>query len=256
MTARTLEPFDPAVVSPWTVGSGDRGVLLLHGFAGTPPETRRLGESLAEAGYRCLAPALAGHGTHPEDLEPTRWQDWLQSAEESLDELSAHCREVRVAGQSMGGTLALLLAARRPDIAAVAALAAPLWIRDPLLRVLPVAKFLVRWHRPAGEVDLYHPDAVDELYSYGRRSTRAIHELVRLMRTTRDSLAAVRAPVLICHGGRDSTVDPANAVGIRDRLVCSPDVEVAMFWRSGHALSVDVDREAVNARVRDWFDRH
>src|SRR6202011_2626454 len=36
MSARSAGPFDPEIVRPWWLGSGDRGALLLHGFAGTP----------------------------------------------------------------------------------------------------------------------------------------------------------------------------------------------------------------------------
>ena len=91
MTTRSNAPFDPEVVRPWRIGTGPRGALLLHGFAGTPPELRRLGEELANAGWRCHGPLLAGHGTTPEDLARTRWEDWAASAEEALAELRAEC---------------------------------------------------------------------------------------------------------------------------------------------------------------------
>jgi len=106
MTARSLEPFDPDVVRPWSLGEGRRGVLLLHGFAGTPPELRRLGEHLARNGYRCRGPALAGHASTPEALETSTRRDWTRSAQEELDTLARECDEVMVAGQSMGGTIA------------------------------------------------------------------------------------------------------------------------------------------------------
>jgi carboxylesterase len=111
MTARTLAPFDPDVVRPWHLGDGPRGVLLIHGFASTPPELRRLGEVLAANGFRCHAPALPGHGTTPEDLERTTWEDWAACVAAEFDELASECDDVMVVGQSMGGTLALHLAA-------------------------------------------------------------------------------------------------------------------------------------------------
>ena len=78
-----------------------------------------------------------------------------------------------VAGQSMGGTLALHLAAHDLRVRAVATLAAPIWLSGPLPPLLPVLKRVVRWHRTGDDVDLWNPDAVEELYSYGRRPTRA-----------------------------------------------------------------------------------
>ncbi|HET9051370.1 MAG TPA: alpha/beta fold hydrolase [Candidatus Dormibacteraeota bacterium] len=256
MAARQLGPFDPDVVAPWRLGDGRRGALLLHGFAGTPPELRRLGLHLAGRGWRCSAPALAGHASTPADLGRTRWQDWARSAAAALEDLRRDCDVVCVAGQSMGGSMALHLAAQDPSITAVAALAAPIWLRDWRLRLLPAVHHVVRWYSPdPADVDLHDTEAVTELWSYGRRPTSSIVELTRFIRAVRDELATVRAPVLLLHGGRDRTVDPRNMTDIASRLVCSAAVEQQLLPRSGHAVSVDVDRETVNARVAAWFDR-
>jgi carboxylesterase len=256
MVARSNDSFDPAVVAPWHLGAGRRGALLLHGFAGTPPELRRLGEHLAAHGWRCSGPVMAGHGTTPEAMARTRWQDWAASASMALDRLASECDEVVVAGQSMGGAMALHLAAMNPGIRAVATLAAPIWLSDRRLKVIGLAKHFQRWYTPdPNDVDLADPAAVNELYSYGRRSTGSIHELTRLTGAVRRELPMVRQPVLLLHGGGDRTVDPRNASDIAGRLVCSREVEVAIYPRSGHAMSVDVDRDEVNARILAWFDR-
>jgi carboxylesterase len=256
MTARSLEPFDPDVVLSWTLGEGRRGVLLLHGFAGTPPELRRLGEHLAAHGYRCRGPALAGHASTPDALEATTRHDWVRSAREELDALAEECDEVMVAGQSMGGALTLHLAATDLRVAAVATLAAPIWLSGLERRVIPVARRLMRWHRAGDDVDLYEPAAIEELYSLGLRPMRAIHEFSRLIAEVRDELAQVRAPVLVMHGARDRTIDPRNALEIERRLVCSAEVARLSFPRSGHGMSVDVDRDAINDAVLRWFDGH
>jgi carboxylesterase len=256
MTARTLLPFDPEVVGAWTLGPpGRRGALLLHGFAGTPPELRRLGEHLAAHGWHCHGPAMAGHATTPEDLERASWRDWAASAQEALDRLCAECDEVVIAGQSMGGAMALHLAAADDRLRAVATLAAPVRLSDWRLRFLPLGKYLVRWDMPGDDVDLFWPDAVHELHSYGRRPTRAIHQLNLFVGEVRRELPLVRQPVLVLHGGRDRVIDPRNAAEIEQGLVCSQLVERHMYTRSGHGMSVDVDREDINARVLAWFDR-
>lgn len=255
MTARTLQPFDPEVIRPWTLGDGPRGVLLIHGFAGTPPELRRLGEALAASGFRCHAPLLPGHGTTPQDLERTSWQDWAAGVAEAFEELSSECDEVVVAGQSMGATLALHLAAHDLRVRAVASLAAPIWLSGPLPPLLPVIQRVVRWHRAGSDVDLWQPDAVEELYSYGIRPTRSIDQLRRLCSVVRNELAEVRAPVFVVHGLRDRSIDPRCATEIARRLVGSEAVELELLPRSGHAISVDVDRERVNTEILQWFER-
>ncbi|MGA8016242.1 MAG: alpha/beta fold hydrolase [Candidatus Dormiibacterota bacterium] len=256
MAARTDKPFDPEVVAGWRIGAGSRGVLLLHGFAGTAPELRRLGERLAAEGWRCHGPLLAGHGTTPEALSRTSWSDWAESARAALDLLRAECASVVIAGQSAGGAIALHLAATEPDIAAVACLATPVWLTGPGPWLLPAVKYVYRWDRPHGEIDLYRLRGAEELWSYGRRSTRSIHELMRLLAQVRDELVSVRAPVLILHGERDQVIDPANALEIQRRLLCSRAVRRRMFPRSGHGMSVDSDRDQVESDVMAWFDQY
>jgi carboxylesterase len=255
MTARTLVPFDPEVIQPWRLGDGPRGALLIHGFASTPPELRLLGEALAARGFRCHAPMLPGHGTTPQDLERTRWQDWAGCVATAFDELASECEEVVVAGQSMGGTLALHLAAHDLRVKAMATLAAPIWLSGPLPPLLPVIKHVVRWHRAGDDVDLWNPDAVEELYSYGIRPTRSIDELRRLCAVVRKELPEIRAPVLVVHGERDRSIDPRCAQEIAQRLIGSEAVQLELLPRSGHAISVDVDRDRVNDDVEQWFER-
>ena len=60
----------------FVLGGGPVGCLLIHGFASSPPEMRPLGDFLHQRGITVSAPLLPGHGTVPEDLNRTLWQDW------------------------------------------------------------------------------------------------------------------------------------------------------------------------------------
>src|SRR5262245_4963531 len=111
---------------PFELPGDDRGVLCIHGFTGTPHDMRFLGASLAAGGRTVAGIALPGHATRVEDLEPLGHADWTAAVLRAYDDLAARCRRVAVVGQSMGGLLALWLATRRPGVAAVASLAAPL----------------------------------------------------------------------------------------------------------------------------------
>jgi len=53
---------------PFTFESGERAVLLLHGFTGTTADVRMLGRFLQGKGYTCHAPLYKGHGVPPEQL--------------------------------------------------------------------------------------------------------------------------------------------------------------------------------------------
>src|SRR5829696_1309179 len=96
---------------------------------------RYLGAHLARAGVAVHAPMLPGHGTTLDDLARTTRRDWLAAVERAVDAMRARCRRVAVIGQSLGGLLALHLASRRSDLAAIGSLAAPLWLGGLAARV-------------------------------------------------------------------------------------------------------------------------
>ena len=115
-------------------GDGDVGALLLHGFSGAPTEVRGLGEHLAARGVVVSAPLLPGHGVDHHHLERSNRRAWRQAAHEALQALQARCTRVVVVGQSMGGLLALELAARRlPADERLRLLTGLPWAEDPRL---------------------------------------------------------------------------------------------------------------------------
>ena len=69
-------------------------VLLLHGFTGIPRELSIVGDSLAEAGFACLAPRYPGHGTDRADFLATGAEDWVRRAFDSYLDLRSEYETV------------------------------------------------------------------------------------------------------------------------------------------------------------------
>ena len=105
---------------PFHHDGGPVGVLLCHGFTGSPQSLRPWAEHLAKAGFSVSLPLLPGHGTTWQDLNRSRWPQWYAAVNVALSQLLTRCDAVVVAGLSMGGALALRLAQQRGgDVAGV-----------------------------------------------------------------------------------------------------------------------------------------
>lgn len=234
---------------------GPVGCLLVHGFTGSPPEMRGLGEYLASQGYTVRGPLLAGHGTAPEDMAITGADDWLGAAEADLRRLQDTCDTVFVAGLSMGGVISLLLASQHP-VAGVVALSTPAHLGHWQVKVLYLLRYFVPWVPPDNlpSSDLTDPEALGRLSSYERTPTACVVELDHLVGRMRRALSRVTAPALVIQSTGDRHIPPESGQYFVDRLG-SRDKALQLFHNSGHAITVDSEREAVWRAVGDFVAR-
>jgi len=237
----------------FALGHGPVGCVLVHGLTSTPHSMRLMGESLARSGIAVIAPQLAGHGRHWHDLERTTWQHWYGSVEQAYHTLRRRCRRVFAAGLSMGGSLALHLAAHEHELAGVIAMGPVLFLKDWRLPFLPLLRRIQR-SLPPIEGDLSDPKASSEI-SYDRVPLAAVHQLVRMMRHLEDDLPQVACPALIMRGAHDHIVPAANAPHVMARIG-STDRRLVVMRRSSHVMTLDWEKDRVFALTRAFIRRH
>jgi len=258
LTERDLEVFAMSTkaldLNPFFFEGGPTGCLLIHGFSGSPPEMRPMGEYLAQHGLTVLGVRLAGHGATPEDMATTTWRDWVASAEEGLRELQGRCDQVFVTGLSMGGLITLHLAANR-SVAGIVAMSAPAYIADWHFRFLPLAQHFLRWVTPNIESDLTDPEAEERIFSYPVLPVRCIVSLGKLLRLVRQELPQVKVPALIMQGEKDHHI-PADSARLIFEELGSDEKEIVWWPNSGHCITVDSERQAMWARVYEFIAAH
>jgi carboxylesterase len=229
------------------------GVLLLHGFTSSVQSVNGLVPRLQARDIPCHLPVLRGHGSRPEELQGVIWRDWLEDARRGLFELCGREGRCLVVGLSMGGLLALHLAAEHaPRVAGVVSLAPCLEFRSPLVRLLGLIQRVRPWWPSSPEYADPELAAFDD--NYPRFPVSAFAQLFAYREVVRDLLPLVRAPLLILAARRDPVVRPDSADLIL-KGVASAYKEVRWFDLTKHEMLRDVEREAVAEAVLGFWGR-
>jgi carboxylesterase len=235
---------------------GDQSLacLLLHGFTGNPAEMEELANFLRHQGCAVTVPTLPGHATQPDDLRDIPYQQWIDTSEQALRELEQRHAVVFVIGQSMGGTLALHLAANhrfRGVVTLAAALRLPLHLEIASYVFAPFVP--VRHKRKGSDVRDLNSKAL--LQNYDHYPMSAVRQLMRMLRKVRNELPAVTMPVLAIHAPEDHVV-PFDNLALLMSLVKSAAAEQMVVENSYHVLTVDYDREIIFARIWEFIVQH
>jgi 3-oxoadipate enol-lactonase len=214
-------------------------VLLLHGWGACLYMFRDPLERFPRAGFRVIAPDLAGHGLSDKPLDEGSYavDRFLDDVIALLDALDLGV--VSIVGQSMGGTVAIHLALRMPGRIAALALISPAGLTPiPYARLGKIlgrgitrrlARFLTpRWlvrfilRRIAyGDPSRVAERDVDEYWAQTRdaryvQAVRAMLEEFDWSPLSRERLQAISVPTLVIVGRSDRLVrglpDAASAI--------------------------------------------
>jgi carboxylesterase len=238
------EPFDH--------DGSDIGVLLCHGFTGTPQSLRPWGEYLADRGYSVRLPLLPGHGTTWQEMNRTRWEDWYACVDAAFRELHEDCERVVVCGLSMGGALALQLAqGHGPRISGLVLVNPAVKFDDPRTLLLPVLKHVVG--SLAGVGNDIKKAGVTEL-AYTRTPLKAAHsQLIAWQSVVRD-LPEVTQPVLLLRSPQDHVVPASSSALILSRI-SSLDVTEILLEDSYHVATIDNDAQRIFDESAKFIER-
>ena len=223
---------------------GKIGVLVIHGFGGSPVSVDPWAKALHNEGFTVSVPRLPGHGTSWIELNKTTYHDWLAEVDLSLTKLLEICDRVFVAGFSMGGALALRLAQVRGSEIEGLLLVNPI-VHDNrrVMKLVPFLQLFVPSLK-GGPTDVASPNP--PLHSYRRIALKALHSARKLWRITERDLYLVDTPMFIGYSPSDHVVNPDNSETIIDN-VSSIDIREIVFERSFHNVALDNDSEMLNS---------
>ncbi len=242
-----------AGAEPFYAEGGTTGVLVSHGYTGSPQSMRPLAEGLAAAGFTVALPRLRGHGTTPADMAASTAHDWVADLEEASAWLQQRCDTLFMTGLSMGGTLTLLMAGQHPErFQGIIPINAAVFTNNPDLATLA---FIT----PApAEVPGIGSDikaaGVTEL-AYPVVPVPTVKELMLLMKVADELLPRITCPALIFVSRDDHVVPPANAEYILSKL-SNPDKELVWLDNSYHVATLDNDKDLIVERSVAFINAH
>jgi carboxylesterase len=262
MSDAPLDQVKPGCEPFAAEGSGDKariGVVLVHGFTGSPDSTVPWAEYLNERGYTVNAIRLPGHGTTWQDANTKTFADLQGAVDDAFDDMRERCDEVFLMAQSFGCALALRVAGERPSAVAGLVLVNP-WVRAdgvaswqkhlaPLQRFLPyVTKSL-----PGVASDIADPANVELGYDkipvvlVASTLNTCFHQLKPL-------LGGIVAPIQLDLSTTDHVLAANNADLIRAEVRSS--IEEIALDRSFHVATLDYDAERIFANSVDFIEAH
>jgi len=241
-----------AFAQPYSSHTGDVGVLFCHGFTSSPWTVLAWAQATAAAGYRVSLPRLPGHGTCWQELNTSSWRDWYFTLDREFHALRRDCRQVFVAGLSLGGGLALRLAERHADDVSGLVLVNPAVQAYPASWLAPVLWPVLPSIGSSGS-DIADTDAYD--HTYHRTPLRAVASMMKLWTDVRACLDLVTCPLLLFRSQTDHVVPAASSRFILSHI-SSADITEHVLMRSYHVATLDYDKQTIADESLEFLAAH
>ncbi|MGB4324606.1 MAG: alpha/beta fold hydrolase [Candidatus Nanopelagicales bacterium] len=235
---------------PWFHDGNSTGVLLIHGFTGSPASMTPWAKAMAKHGWTIRVPRLPGHGSRWQDMNLTTWEDWYSEVERNFQILKASCDHVFVFGLSMGGSLTLRLAEQHgSEISGIVLVNAAVHSERPDRHLLPAISRVLKSF-PGISNDIKKPGQ-DEV-AYGKIPLKAAHSLSKLWKIVKDDIARVDQPILLFRSEEDHVVEASNAEWILAHVSSTSTREVILH-DSYHVATLDNDAHVIESMSADFI---
>lgn len=230
--------------------SGNKAVLLLHGFTGNTSDVRQLGRFLQKKGMTSYAINYEGHAEHPEKITGSSPFVWFKQALEAYDFLADKGYDnIFVAGVSLGGVIALKLAEQR-EVTGIGTIASPMFMKDT--RTLH-EQFIVYAEKYLKMFEQKSPEEIEkEIASF--KQTSVFDDINAFINTARGNLENINVPLFVAQSKKDKVINPESANIIFNES--GTDEKVIKWYNDGgHVLTIDNSKEELFEDIYSFMEQ-
>lgn len=186
---------------------------------------------------------MKGHMGTRRDLANAKYTEWIASAEANLSELHSHCERVIVIGFSMGGLIAVNIAAKH-KIDGIITLNSPIYHWD----LKRIGKNIVRDLKTTNykNIKYYIRSMIGIPFS-------ALINFKRLLKKTKPLLKHIRCPIFIAQGLLDDTVHHKSAAYI-DKHVSSKAKYLNYYNNTDHFICYGAEFKEVIHDIESFIN--
>ncbi len=233
-------------------GDNGIGIVLIHGVTSGSAQMLSFAQMLNDYGYSVHCVNIAGHGTYPQELLRTSWEDAVDKAFYDYDQMKKHYDKVYIGGLSMGGCLSLAVASRRDDIDGVISVSAPMQLDPTCFVMADYPEGQTYFHRDMagkqGTARRYH-------IHYEQIAVKVLGELKGLMAHLNEDgiLEQVRCPVFIAQALDDQLAVPTSGREIL-RRISSSNKHLYEPAVAGHNMPMNEGRFGLMQDLVPWLN--
>ncbi|MDD3480970.1 MAG: alpha/beta fold hydrolase [Patescibacteria group bacterium] len=250
--------FVPREARPFCYLRGERGIFFVHGFTDSLCRVNGFAKFLAEHDISTKGILLPGHGGDWEDLARTNPNDWYKAVEEGILEFGETVKDVYVVGISLGGNLALKVAAKHPEVVkGVVTIESPMRIKNQYITraAIPFAQAMgfKYWNKQYLK-KVTHPEK-EVVFDQGvldKMPLNNIAEVIDFLENKQGFLARVKCDVLLIQSEKSSLVTKNSAQKIYD-AINSERKEIFYHNNIYHAFLNDAAKKSIFYKAADFF---
>jgi carboxylesterase len=234
-----------------------KAVLLIHGYSGRTSNWSFVGEKIYQnLKIPVYIPRLPGHGTNLSDFLNSSADQWLRKALDSYLDLKSNYQEIYLAGLSMGGLIAVLLAAEF-KVKKLSLIAPAFFTTNKTIVFTPFLKYFIKKidndfsfenkeDMSEEEID-YHQN-----YSQGYY-TKELAELYKLMLKARKKVEKIDVPTQLILTEKDEMVDSKKISDFLHKKMGKNLNNIKIYQESPHVITNSIEKERCADDIIGFF---